>query len=114
MGEGVIEEKKVARMISVIVPIKNEAPEAAERFRVLSAHPDIELLVADAGGNPETTRAFQSLGARIIEGPGPRGERLARTAREARGEILLFFHSDSLPPHNAPEAAPTSPQQSPA
>lgn len=92
-------------MISVIVPIKNEPIEAVERFRRFAAANDTELLVADGGGNEETTRAFQALGARIIAGPGPRGERLHRAAREARGDILLFFHADSDPPDNGLEAA---------
>jgi len=90
-------------MISVIIPIKNEPPEAAERLRELAAAPGVELLVADAGGNDETTRAFRSIGARIVTGPGPRGERLARAAREARGEILFFLHADSDPPESALE-----------
>ena len=90
-------------MISVIVPIKNEAPETAERFRRFAAAPNAELLVADAGGCEETTRAFRSIGARIVSGAGPRGERLARAAREARGEVFFFLHSDSEPPDNALE-----------
>ena len=91
-------------MISVIVPIKNEAPETAERFRRFASAPGVELLIADAGGCEETTRAFRSIGARIIAGAGPRGERLARAAREARGEVFFFLHSDSEPPDNALEA----------
>ncbi len=88
-------------MISVIVPIKNEGPEVVERFRNLAAAPGVELLVADGGGCAETTAAFRSIGAQIVESSGPRGARLAEAARRARGEMLLFFHSDSDPPKNA-------------
>jgi rSAM/selenodomain-associated transferase 2 len=95
-------------VISIIVPIKNEAPEAAERFRALAAAPGVELLVADAGGSSATTEAFRAIGARIVAGPGPRGARLAEAAREARGEILFFLHSDSQPPANALEAVEKS------
>jgi rSAM/selenodomain-associated transferase 2 len=88
-------------MISVIVPIKNEGPEPVERFRRFMSDPAVELLVADGGGNPETTRAFERMGARVVPGAGPRGERLARAAEQARGEILFFIHSDSEPPPDA-------------
>jgi len=92
-------------IISVIVPIRNEAPETAERFRRFASRSDAELVVADGGGNEETTRAFRAIGARVVSGAGPRGERLARAAREARGEILFFIHSDSEPPPEALEIA---------
>ncbi|HTD52136.1 MAG TPA: TIGR04283 family arsenosugar biosynthesis glycosyltransferase [Thermoanaerobaculia bacterium] len=99
---------EIAPMISIIVPIKNEAPEAVERFRALAAAPGVEILVADAGSCSATTEAFRAIGARIVEGPGPRGARLAGAAREARGEILFFLHSDSEPPGNALEAVEKS------
>ena len=95
-------------MISIIVPIKNEAPEAAEHLQRLAAAPGIELLVADAGGCPQTTQAFRSIGGRIVGGSGPRGARLAEAARQANGEILIFLHCDSDPPDNLLEAAEAS------
>jgi rSAM/selenodomain-associated transferase 2 len=86
-------------MISIIVPIRNEKPEMAERFRSLANSPEAELLVADAGDVPETTRAFCEIGARCVTGPGNRGARLAAAAALARGDIFLFVHGDSdLPP----------------
>jgi hypothetical protein len=92
------------QVISIIVPTKDEAPEAVERLRRLAAAPGVELLVADAGGSSETMEAFRSIGARIVSGPGPRGARLAEAARQASGEILLFLHCDSDAPDNALEA----------
>ncbi len=88
-------------MISVIVPIKNEGPEVAQRFRRFAASRDTELIAADGGGSPETARAFQGIGARVITSDRNRGLRLALAAREARGEILFFLHADSRPPENA-------------
>jgi rSAM/selenodomain-associated transferase 2 len=88
-------------MISIIIPIKDESPEIAERFRRFSIPGETEILLADRGDCPETTRAFERLGARIVGGSGSRGRRLDRAARQARGDILFFVHADSRPPDNA-------------
>jgi rSAM/selenodomain-associated transferase 2 len=88
-------------LISLIIPIRGEAPEVAERFRPFSIPGKTEILIADCGESPETTRAFESLGARIASGPGSRGLRLDRAARQARGDVLFFVHADSRPPENA-------------
>jgi rSAM/selenodomain-associated transferase 2 len=88
-------------MISVIVPIKNERPAVADRFCWLAKSPDVELLVADAGDDPETTRAFEAIGAKLTASSGNRGARLAKAAAAAHGDILLFIHSDSDLPREA-------------
>jgi uncharacterized protein len=88
-------------MISIVVPVRSEKPEMAERFRHLASAPEAELLVADAGDVPETTRAFTGLGARCVTRFGNRGSRLAAAAELAHGEILLFLHGDSDLPSNA-------------
>ncbi|MEP6993280.1 MAG: glycosyltransferase family 2 protein [Acidobacteriota bacterium] len=84
-------------MISVIVPIKNEPPEAALPLARFSAPPDCELVVVNASeGSPA-----EFPGARLILEKGSRGACLARAASEARGEILFFLHADSRPPQDA-------------
>lgn len=88
-------------MISLIIPIRGEAPEIAERFRPFANAGEAEILIADRGERPETTRAFEAVGARIVSGPGSRGLRLDRAARQARGDVLFFVHADSQPPENA-------------
>ncbi len=64
-------------MITLIVPVRGEAPEALEAARDL-AEDGVEVLLA--------------------EGEGPRGARLAAAAAEAAGEILLFLHGDTKLP----------------
>jgi rSAM/selenodomain-associated transferase 2 len=88
-------------MMSIIVPIKSESPEVAERFRRFSIPGETEILIADSGDSPETSRAFAAIGARSVTGPGSRGLRLDRAARQARGDVLFFVHADSRPPENA-------------
>jgi len=88
-------------LISLIIPVRYEAPEAAERFLPLLIAGQTEIVVADSGDRPETSRAFAAIGARIVRGGGSRGLRLDRAARQARGEILFFVHADSWPPANA-------------
>ena len=60
--------------------------------------------MADGGDCPETSRAFEAIGAAIVRGGGSRGLRLHRAARQARGETLFFVHADSRPPGNALDA----------
>lgn len=89
-------------MISVIVPIKNEPPEAAGGFaRFANARGESELLVADGGGDERTREAFREAGARVLSLPGTRGARLAQAAAAAHGDVLFFLHADSRPPDDA-------------
>ena len=69
-------------MISVIVPVVNEPPEALADLERFASAPGAELLLAD--------------GAR-----GPRGACLARAAARAQGDIFFFLHADSRPPPDA-------------
>jgi rSAM/selenodomain-associated transferase 2 len=91
-------------LISLIIPIRNETPDAAERFRPFLLPGRTEIVVADAGDSPETSRAFEAIGASLVRGEGSRGLRLHRAALEARGEVLFFVHADSRPPGNALDA----------
>ena len=64
-------------VISLIVPVRDETPEALETVRDL-ARDATEVLLAD--------------------GEGPRGARLARKAARAGGEVLVFLHADTALP----------------
>lgn len=68
-------------MISVVVPVKDEPPDALDVLHRLAAQPGAELVLAS--------------------GPGSRGARLADAARRAGGEVLFFLHADSRPPEDA-------------
>lgn len=85
----------------MIVPLRGELPAAVENVRHLLVPGEAEILVADAGESPETARVLEAAGARIVEGSGTRGARLARAAQAAAGDILFFLHADSRPPQDA-------------
>lgn len=89
-------------MISIIVPIKNELPEVAERFVRFTSSPEgAEVVVADGGGDERTREVFREAGARVLTLAGTRGSRLAQAASSARGDVLFFLHADSRPPDDA-------------
>ena len=64
-------------MITLIVPLRGEPPEAREAALGL-AEEGVEVLLA--------------------EGEGPRGARLSAAAATARGDVLLFLHADTKLP----------------
>ena len=68
-------------MISLIVPMRDEPPEAASHLAAMAREEGAELIVADGGGC--------------------RGERLSAAARRAKGDVLFFVHADSRPPARA-------------
>ncbi len=89
-------------MISLLIPIRGEPAIAACAFSRLG--PEIEILVADGDRAGAAAAAFEKIGARVLSFPGSnRGERLASAARESRGDILAFLHSDSRLPAGARE-----------
>jgi len=88
-------------VISVIVPVRNESPEIAAGFARFVRPGESELLIAESPEVSATGRAFEALGARVVSSGGSRGARLARAARDARGDILFFLHADSRPPHDS-------------
>ena len=92
-------------MISIVVPVRGEGADAVAPFAFLARRKDVEILVADGGDSRAACAAFAALGARVVAAEGSRGACLDRAARQARGEILLFFHADTAPPGNALEAA---------
>lgn len=90
------------RMISIVVPLKDEPVATARRFEALARDPGCEIVAATEHRDAAAAQALAALGARLIAAPGSRGARLARGVREARGDVLFFVHADSTPPEGAP------------
>ncbi len=89
-------------MVSVIVPVLNEArvaDELAGRLRGLDA------VVVDGGSSDGTHARLQQLGVRVIDAPRGRARQMNAGARVAGGDVLLFLHADTRLPEDAIDAA---------
>ena len=87
-------------MISVVVPVRGEAPPSARFLAPLRAEPLVELLVAaDASAPAATLAAWRSSGASVVLSAEPRGSRLNAAASASLGETLLFLHADTILPN---------------
>lgn len=94
-------------MTSVVIPTSNEAQHMSATLEAIAAagldtcH---EVVVVDAGSNDPTPTIASAHGARVV--PSARRQRAAQMnlgAEQARGDILLFLHGDTLLPAQALE-----------
>lgn len=99
-------------MISVVIAVRDEGPPSALVLARLSPvegrgegaegagrTEPLEVLVAATPGTPAgTIEAWRAFGARVLVADSPRGARLSAAAAEARGDLLLFLHADTLLP----------------
>lgn len=90
-------------MLSVVIPVLNEAASIVEVLHSLSAlrSGGHEVIVVDGGSRDETVALAQPLADRVIEAPSGRARQMNAGAAAAKGEIVLFLHADSLLPENA-------------
>ena len=90
-------------MISVIVPVWNDRESLEALLPQLMEEPGSpEIIVVDGGsrdGSVEVARRFPSV--RLVESQRGRGCQMNRGAGIARGDVLLFLHSDTRPSHGA-------------
>ena len=98
-------------MLSIIIPVLNEAETITELLNYLSENlsgeNDIELILVDGGssdGTQDIILAFKPnrflKPVRFIESDKGRARQMNRGAQAASGEILYFLHADSFPPKN--------------
>lgn len=90
-------------MISVIVPILNEAalvPALARRLEMLSAQ-GLEVLVVDGGSADGGAARLAEQGLRVLSSAPGRARQMNRGAAVARGDILLLLHADTELPNHA-------------
>jgi rSAM/selenodomain-associated transferase 2 len=94
-------------MLSVIVPVLNEAANLVETLQaiqaVLPVEAPIEIIVVDGGSQDATVELARSELARsrsvqVISSPPGRAKQMNAGAAIAQGEVLLFVHGDTRLP----------------
>ncbi len=83
-------------VISIILPVLNEARLLAQTLEVLPAAADLEVIVVDGGssdGSGAVAGRFPHV--RLLAAPRGRGSQMNAGALAARGEILSFLHADT-------------------
>ena len=86
--------------ISIIIPTLNEAATIGGLLSALQAVPEIEPIVVDGGSRDNTIDIVKSRGVQVLTAPPGRATQMNAGARTARGDILLFLHSDTIPAPN--------------
>jgi len=83
-------------LISIILPILNEAPILSEVLSHLPRSPEVEIILVD-GGSTDASRkvAARFPHDRLLTAPRGRGSQMNAGARVARGDLLVFLHADT-------------------
>ena len=90
-------------MVSIIIPVLNEAEHLGALLTRLAQEPgEPEIIVADGGSSDATEEVLAQYPdvQKIVTPPG-RGRQMNAGARAARGEVLLFLHCDTYAPPGA-------------
>jgi rSAM/selenodomain-associated transferase 2 len=84
-------------LISLILPVLNEAPILAEALSTLPQAPDLEIILVD-GGSTDASRevAGRFPHVRWLSAPRGRGVQMNAGARLARGDFFIFLHIDTV------------------
>ena len=84
-------------VISLILPVLNEAAILAEALSGLPRAPDLEIILVD-GGSTDATRevAGRFPHVRWVSAPRGRGVQMNAGARVARGDFFIFLHIDTV------------------
>lgn len=90
-------------MISIIIPTLNEEQVLGKTLAFLQNNQNLEVIIVDGGSSDNTFALAQKTDCRIFSSPKGRSRQMNRGAAEARGEVLLFLHADTLLPDNFPE-----------
>jgi rSAM/selenodomain-associated transferase 2 len=86
-------------LISVIIPALNEAGRLPPLIDALRAEPvECEIIVVDGHSDDDTKGVAKATGARVLEAPRGRGQQISAGCAEARGDVLLHLHADTVFP----------------
>ena len=89
---------ETGRGISVVIPTLNEAEAIGPTVRAARLAQGCEVIVADGGSRDATLDRARAAGARVLSAPRGRARQMNAGAAQAKGELLLFLHADTLLP----------------
>lgn len=87
-------------IISIIIPVLNEAAIIKLTLEKLQTAPNVEVIVVDGGSQDNTFTMAQETGVKVMVISGGRSAQLNAGAEIAQGKTLLFLHIDTYLPHN--------------
>lgn len=90
----------VAPMLSVILPVLDEAPTICAQLAALQPlrQRGAELVVVDGGSRDGTADLARAAADRLVVAPRGRATQMNAGARASRGSVLLFLHADTTLP----------------
>ena len=86
-------------LISIIIPVLNEARILPTTLAKTQLGVDVEVIVVDGGSQDGTVELTHSLGIKVLSHHPPRACQMNAGAKVATGDILLFLHADTLLPN---------------
>ena len=89
---------------SVIIPVLNERAvinHAVEHVHHIGAYVDCEVIVVDGDAEGRTINAIKQTEAQTIISRKGRGSQMNAGAALAKGDILIFLHTDTKLPRDA-------------
>jgi rSAM/selenodomain-associated transferase 2 len=97
-------------MVSVVVPVLNEARLAGELGQRLAglvprSGRTVETVIVDGGSDDGTPEKLRAAGLKVISAERGRARQMNAGARAAAGDVLLFLHADTRLPDGAAAAA---------
>lgn len=94
--------------VSVVMPVLDDAELVGAAVTAALEAGALEVIAVDGGSRHATREAAETAGARVIESAPGRATQMNAGAAQARGDLLLFLHADTLLPCNAAGLTRTS------
>jgi len=86
----------VSQVISIVIPVLNEALCLDRLLRSFADHKDLDVIVVDGGSSDATSAVMRKYPfVRFVHAPVGRGIQLNHGAAIAKGDIFWFLHADS-------------------